>query len=65
MPAKVGTRANMASISKVTRNSHEAPSYAAVSEWFTYTFATIADAATAAGRWSTTPIDDERMSSQA
>ena len=47
MPATVKSRTNMASISKVTRNSNEAPSHLTVNEWFTYASSTIS----AVGKW--------------
>ena len=41
MPASLKSRTNMASISKVTRNSNEAPSQLTVNEWFNYASSTI------------------------
>jgi hypothetical protein len=40
-PANTRSRTNMASISKVTRNSNEPPSHSIISEWFNYTSASI------------------------
>ena len=44
--ASLKSRTNMASISKVTRNSNEAPSHLTINEWFNYASSTIS----AAGR---------------
>ena len=41
MQASLRSRTNMASISKVTRNSNEAPSHLTVNEWFNYASSTI------------------------
>jgi hypothetical protein len=41
MPASLKSRTNMASISKVTRNSNEAPSHLTINEWFNYASSTI------------------------
>ena len=41
MPANLKSRTNMASISKVTRNSNEAPSHLTINEWFNYASSTI------------------------
>ena len=40
-PANTRSRTNMASISKVTRNSNEPPSHVNISEWFNYTSSAI------------------------
>jgi hypothetical protein len=39
--ASLKSRTNMASISKVTRNSNEAPSNLTINEWFNYASSTI------------------------
>ncbi|CAF1237094.1 unnamed protein product [Rotaria sp. Silwood1] len=41
MPSSLKSRTNMASISKVTRNSNEAPSHLTINEWFNYASSTI------------------------
>lgn len=41
MPASLKSRTNMASISKVIRNSTEAPSHLTINEWFNYASSTI------------------------
>jgi hypothetical protein len=41
MPTSLTSRTNMASISKVTRNSNEGPSHLTVNEWFHYASSTI------------------------
>ncbi|CAF4974708.1 unnamed protein product, partial [Rotaria socialis] len=41
MPSSLKSRTNMASISKVTRNSSEAPSHLTINEWFNYASSTI------------------------
>ena len=41
MPASIKSRTNMASISKVIRNSNEAPSHLTINEWFNYASSTI------------------------
>ena len=52
MPSNVKSRSNMASVSKVTRNSGEPPSHVNIQEWFHYTSSSIS------GCWSTRiPLD--------
>ena len=41
MSSSLKSRTNMASISKVTRNSTEAPSHLTINEWFNYASSTI------------------------
>ncbi|CAF4001197.1 unnamed protein product, partial [Rotaria sp. Silwood1] len=41
MPSSLKSRTNMASISKVKRNSNEAPSHLTINEWFNYASSTI------------------------
>ncbi|UJR36630.1 hypothetical protein I4U23_029350 [Adineta vaga] len=56
--ASVKSRTNMASISKVTRNSNEAPSHLIVNEWFNYASSTIS----AVGLRDFPVMDDQEVS---
>lgn len=57
MAASLKSRTNMASISKVTRNSNEAPSHLTINEWFNYASSTIS----AVGRFLKTTVVRQRI----